>query len=129
MRRSFVARTRRLLACVAAATCTAGIVAAPSQAASYPVIYNGLIGYRAHALTPDTPAAGSIYVDWRSPRPAAACHSQAHPDPIVLVGGTWANQADDFAAVSPLLADNGYCVYTDNLGAAPGAPVVPVIGG
>ena len=39
----------------------------------------------------------------------------------MLVGGTWANQADDFAAVSPLLADNGYCVYTDNLGSAPGA--------
>jgi triacylglycerol esterase/lipase EstA (alpha/beta hydrolase family) len=100
------------------------VIAAPASAAGaarYPVIYNGLIGYGTHALTPDVPAAGSIYVDWRSSAPVASCHSSTHPHPVVLVGGTWANQADDFAAVSPLLADNGYCVYTDNLGSAPGA--------
>jgi triacylglycerol esterase/lipase EstA (alpha/beta hydrolase family) len=111
---------RPLMIAAIAAGCLAAFAGAAS-AASYPVLYNGLIGYGTHALTPDVPAAGSSYVDWRSSAPAARCHSATHPDPVVLVGGTWANQADDFAAVSPLLADNGYCVYTDNLGSAPGA--------
>jgi triacylglycerol esterase/lipase EstA (alpha/beta hydrolase family) len=126
MYRPFATRARRLSACAAATVCSVAAFAAAApaaSAASYPVIYNGLIGYGAHALTPDVPAAGSIYVDWRSSAPAASCHSGAHPYPVVLVGGTWANQADDFAAVSPLLADNGYCVYTDNLGSAAGAPL------
>jgi len=129
MYRPFATRARRLSACAAATVCLVAsfVATAPAasaaSAANYPVIYNGLIGYGAHALTPDVPAAGSTYVDWRSSAPAASCHSGTHPYPVVLVGGTWANQADDFAAVSPLLADNGYCVYTDNLGSAAGAPL------
>lgn len=121
MHGSFTRRARRLLLCTTALACSAGAFAASASAASYPVLYNGLIGYGAHALTPDVPAAGSIYVDWRSSAPAVACHSRSHPDPVVLVAGTFANQADDWAAVAPLLADNGYCVYTDNLGSDPGA--------
>src|SRR6202012_1730577 len=113
----------RLLTCLAiAAGCLAMSPVAASANPDYPVLYNGLLGY-AHALTPDVPAAGSQYVTWSTPAPAAPCHSSSHPYPVVLVGGTWANQADDFAAVSPLLADNGYCVYSDNLGSAPGAPL------
>jgi triacylglycerol esterase/lipase EstA (alpha/beta hydrolase family) len=106
----------------------AGCLFMSSAAASaatpvYPVVYNGLIGYGAHALTPDVPAAGSHYVNWSSAAPAAACHSSNHPDPVVLVPGTYTSQADDFAAVSPLLADNGYCVYSANFGAPAGDPI------
>jgi triacylglycerol esterase/lipase EstA (alpha/beta hydrolase family) len=110
---------------ISAAMIAASLAAGPAGAwaAPYPVIYNGVLGYGAHALTPDIPAPGSHYVGWRSSAPAAACHSAQHPYPVVLVGGTGVNQADDFAAVSPLLADNGYCVYTNNLGSAPGAPL------
>jgi triacylglycerol esterase/lipase EstA (alpha/beta hydrolase family) len=97
--------------------------ASAASAASLPVVYNGAVGYGAHYLTPDVPAAGSHYVDFRSAAPAAACHSAAHPDPVVLIDGTYVNQAADFAAVAPLLADNGYCVYTDNLGAPAGDPI------
>jgi triacylglycerol esterase/lipase EstA (alpha/beta hydrolase family) len=111
----------RLLTITAIAAGCLAAFAGAAAAASYPVIYNGLIGYGAHALTPDVPAAGSVYVDWRSSAPPAPCHSATHPYPVVLVPGTWLNQADDFAAVSPLLADNGYCVYTTNLGSAAGA--------
>jgi triacylglycerol esterase/lipase EstA (alpha/beta hydrolase family) len=118
---SAVVRAIVVSAALIAASPAAG--AANASAAAYPVIYNGALGYGAHALTPDVPAAGSHYVDWRSSAPAASCHSTQHPYPVVLVGGTGANQADDFAAVSPLLADNGYCVYTNNLGSAPGAPL------
>jgi triacylglycerol esterase/lipase EstA (alpha/beta hydrolase family) len=103
-----------------------GLTAASTASAAspaYPVVYNGLIGYGAHVLTPDVPAAGSNYVQWSSAAPAAACHSSSHPDPVVLVPGTYTSQADDFAAVSPLLADNGYCVYTANFGAPIGDPI------
>ena len=110
----------RLCACLAIAGCLLAITAVASAASTYPVIDNGALGY-GHALTPDVPAAGSHYVDWSSSAPATACHSSSHPDPVVLVDGTYVNQAADFAAVSPLLADNGYCVYTDNTGSTPGA--------
>jgi triacylglycerol esterase/lipase EstA (alpha/beta hydrolase family) len=102
------------------------LTAAPAASAAtprYPVVYNGLIGYGAHALTPDVPAAGSTYVQWSGAAPAASCHSSSHPYPVVLVPGTYLSQADDFAAVSPLLADNGYCVYTANFGAPAGDPI------
>jgi triacylglycerol esterase/lipase EstA (alpha/beta hydrolase family) len=109
MRARFIVLAAVLAGCLAAATAVA------SASPSYPVIYNGVIGY-GHALTPNVPAPGSHLVDWQDSTPAASCHSATHPDPVVLVGGTWANQADDFNAVAPLLANNGYCVYTDNLG-------------
>jgi triacylglycerol esterase/lipase EstA (alpha/beta hydrolase family) len=108
---------------VAAGTLAAMTGAAAAAAPSYPVLYNGAIGYGTHALTPDVPAAGSHYVTWNDATPAASCTSATHPYPVVLVDGTGANQADDFAAVSPLLADNGYCVYSDNVGGTPGAPL------
>ena len=114
-------RARPCFCLAIAAGCLLAITAVASAATTYPVLYNGALGYGTHALTPDVPAAGSHYVDWRSSTPAAPCHSTAHPYPVVLVGGTYVNQAADFAAVSPLLADNGYCVYTNNLGSAPGA--------
>jgi triacylglycerol esterase/lipase EstA (alpha/beta hydrolase family) len=97
--------------------------ASAAAAPAYPVIYNGAIGYGAHYLTPDVPAAGSHYVTWADSTPAAGCSSATHPDPVVLVPGTFVNQAADFAAVSPLLADNGYCVYTANFGAPVGDPI------
>jgi triacylglycerol esterase/lipase EstA (alpha/beta hydrolase family) len=116
-------RARLCLWLAVAGACLFAFAAAASAAPTYPVIYNGLAGYGAHYLTPDVPAAGSHYVDFRSAAPAAPCRSAAHPDPVVLVDGTFVNQAADFAAVSPLLADNGYCVYTDNLGAPAGDPI------
>ena len=100
------------------ALCAATAAVATAAAPHYPVTYNGILGY-AHFAQPDAPAAGSSYVTWNTATPAASCMvSRQHPYPVVLVGGTWLNQADDWAAVSPLLADNGYCVYTDNLGSA-----------
>ena len=116
---SVIDRLAVCAATIAACLATAAAVASASTP-HYPVIYNGLTGYGLHALTPDVPAAGSSYGDSDNSTPAAPCHSSTHPYPVVLVGGTIANQADDFAAVSPLLADNGYCVYTDNLGSSTG---------
>jgi triacylglycerol esterase/lipase EstA (alpha/beta hydrolase family) len=43
---------------------------------------------------------------------AAACQpSPAHPSPVVLVHGTFANQEISWNALRPLLQSRGYCVY------------------
>ncbi|GDY30868.1 esterase/lipase family protein [Gandjariella thermophila] len=52
--------------------------------------------------------------DW-SCRPSAA-----HPRPVVLSNGTGANAYDDWAGLSGVLAQDGYCVFVPNLGGPPG---------
>ncbi len=43
--------------------------------------------------------------------------SRAHPYPVILVHGTLANEAFSWQALSPMLANAGYCVYAFNYGA------------
>jgi len=43
--------------------------------------------------------------------------TDAHPFPVVLVAGTGANENVSWQALSPALADEGYCVYGFNYGA------------
>lgn len=69
----------------------------------------------AHANVPAPPAASTPTAapaganDWNC-RPAAA-----HPRPVVLVHGTWGNQ-NNWDALAPDLAAQGYCVFTLNYG-------------
>jgi triacylglycerol esterase/lipase EstA (alpha/beta hydrolase family) len=42
--------------------------------------------------------------------------SAAHPYPVVLVEGTFSSMYNSFGALSPYLANNGYCVYAFNYG-------------
>jgi pimeloyl-ACP methyl ester carboxylesterase len=42
----------------------------------------------------------------------------AHPFPVVLVHGTLEDMEDNFGAISPILANNGYCVFVFNYGGA-----------
>ena len=69
-----------------------------------------LLGERGggRARSPGTPPPGSN--DW-SCRPSAA-----HPDPVVLVHGLFANMTDNWQTMSPLLANNGYCVFAFTYG-------------
>ncbi len=75
-----------------------------------PVIYS-TAEYGLTALGPNTPPPGAD--NW-SCKPSAA-----HPDPVVLVNGTFANEDDNWQALSPLLYNNGYCVYSFNYGGPP----------
>ena len=42
--------------------------------------------------------------------------SPAHPEPVVLVHATGVNLGANWAALSPMLANEGYCVYAFNYG-------------
>jgi triacylglycerol esterase/lipase EstA (alpha/beta hydrolase family) len=42
--------------------------------------------------------------------------SSAHPYPVVLVHGTFADEGSNWVTLAPLLANNGYCVYAFNYG-------------
>ncbi|MDQ6840165.1 MAG: alpha/beta fold hydrolase [Actinomycetota bacterium] len=97
---------------------TSGVVAVTAEsgsaASNYPVNDNFLTGFAAGYSTPQTSPPGANL----SCRP-----STAHPDPVVLVHGTFENQDDNWQALSPLLANSGYCVYSLNYGGiTPTAP-------
>jgi hypothetical protein len=47
----------------------------------------------------------------------ACTPSAAHPFPVVLVHGTFANENFSWQALAPMLANAGYCVYGINYGA------------
>jgi triacylglycerol esterase/lipase EstA (alpha/beta hydrolase family) len=99
-------RITRLAAVMAAAT--ALLAASAGSAAALPVIYNFPTAVAASVLNPNGAPAGA---NDNSCRPSAA-----HPRPVVLVNGTFANQIDSWNAISPLLKNNGYCVYTFEYG-------------
>jgi triacylglycerol esterase/lipase EstA (alpha/beta hydrolase family) len=44
------------------------------------------------------------------------CRSSAHPYPVVLVHGTAEDEGSNWVTLAPLLANNGYCVFTFNYG-------------
>ena len=93
-----------------------GPAAAAAQARiPLPVPYNAVGGVAQALAAPDSSPPGAN--NW-SCKP-----SSAHPDPVVLVPGTFADMADNFNSVSPLLYDHGYCVFALNYGGTPGSPI------
>jgi triacylglycerol esterase/lipase EstA (alpha/beta hydrolase family) len=117
---------RRVITVVAAAiTCVVGLIGTgivmnPSSAgaSSLPVLYNGVLGYSHASSTASPPGAN----DWTC-QPTAA-----HPRPVILVHGTFGDMSDSWQALSPLLVDNGYCVFALNYGAADGSGSLGVYG-
>ncbi|HET7509949.1 MAG TPA: alpha/beta fold hydrolase, partial [Solirubrobacterales bacterium] len=91
--------------------------AAPA-AAELPVIYNGTYGYAHVSPTASPPGAN----DW-SCKPTTA-----YPRPVVLVHGTFADMSDSWQALSPLLKNNGYCVFALNYGSYSGSGAIGVYG-
>ena len=111
-------RTYRWLAGVFAGLLIGAATTASAAAADLPVIYNGVYGLAHVSPTASPPGAN----DW-SCKPTAA-----HPRPVVLVHGTIEDMADNWQALSPLLHNNGYCVFALNYGSFNGSGSVGVYG-
>ena len=98
------------LICGAGAAALAGVLpATPASAqSSLPVNWDFGAAFIATFSAPTTAPPGANN---------ARCKlTSAHPDPVILVHGTFENQNDNWQAASPLLANHGYCVYTFNYG-------------
>jgi triacylglycerol lipase len=105
---------------VLAASALAALLPATSAvgAARYPVPYTFLANIVAAPKGPDTPPPGAN--DWHC-KPG-----RSHPYPVVLVHGLLANETDNWQTISPLLADEGYCVFTLTYGQNPSWTVPPL---
>ncbi|MBA4023796.1 MAG: lipase [Gordonia sp.] len=87
-----------------------------------PVTYNFFAGIPNELANPGGSLPGAN--DWNC-KP-----SPEHPEPVVLVHGTGGGAQTNWGTYVPLLANNGYCVYTLNYGTIPGAPwPISAIGG
>ena len=94
----------KFVAVLAAATLGVTVVPAVARAAQqYPVPYFFSANVIAGATQQGSPPPGAN--DW-SCKPSAA-----HPRAVVLVHGLFANMTDNWQTMSPLLANNGYCVF------------------
>jgi triacylglycerol esterase/lipase EstA (alpha/beta hydrolase family) len=86
--------------------------------AALPVLYSYPAALTTYLRDPDASPPGAN--DW-SCRPSAE-----HPRPVVLVHGTIATAAANWNALSPLLKNNGYCVFALNYGRL--IPSLPING-
>jgi triacylglycerol esterase/lipase EstA (alpha/beta hydrolase family) len=105
----------RAAAVLLAAGAALAAAALPAQARALPVNYDFALGALAGFAHPQTPPPGA---DNGCQPPAA------HPEPVILVNGTFANQDDNWQAAAPLLANHGYCVFTFNYGGPSASSVV-----
>jgi len=94
-------------ALAATAACAAVLVSAVPASAD-PAIPSFVVSFTYTKLVPEATPPGAN--DW-------ACRPDArHPRPVVLVHGTYENRYNDFAAMSPALAADGFCVFALNYG-------------
>ncbi|MCJ0904555.1 triacylglycerol lipase [Rhodococcus sp. ARC_M6] len=100
----------RLVVCATLTAVAAGVVAAPTAAASegLPVPFGFVSGIVLEAANPGGSAPGTNDFTCQP--------SSAHPDPVVLVHGTAANRQTNWAVLAPVLANEGYCVFALTFG-------------
>jgi triacylglycerol esterase/lipase EstA (alpha/beta hydrolase family) len=107
---------RNRVVAIAFAAIALALTASPAAAAQLPVVYNGILGYAHASPTASPPGANN----W-SCKPSAA-----HPVPVILVHGTFGDMSDSWQALSPLLYNDGYCVFALNYGSYDGSGSVGV---
>jgi triacylglycerol esterase/lipase EstA (alpha/beta hydrolase family) len=88
----------------------------PASAGGRPVIYNFGVGVVAETTQPGSSPPGAN--DWTC-KP-----SKAHPRPVILIHGTIFDMTLTWQALSPLLSNAGWCVFTLNYGGS--SPTNPV---
>ena len=103
-------RLVRLVAVCLALTAVSLSVPSPAEAAPLPVVYSFPAGVAASLAAPGSSPPGAN--DW-SCKPSAK-----HPRPVVLVHGTVENMRLNWSALSPLLKNEGYCVFALDFGGA-----------
>jgi hypothetical protein len=94
-------------------------------AATTAALVAGLLGVPSATAVPAAPTAPAPAVLDPSPPGSNnwSCRpSSAHPEPVVLVHGLSANQANNWSYLAPILAREGYCVFSLTYGRNPLAP-------
>jgi triacylglycerol esterase/lipase EstA (alpha/beta hydrolase family) len=81
---------------------------APVARAELPVIYNFPVALAIGLAAPEASPPGANDFSCKP--------TSAHPLPVVLVHGTFNDMADSWNALSPLLKNEGYCVFALNYG-------------
>lgn len=104
-------RWARWAVVAAVAAAATGSLAGPASARPLPVVYSLGAATATAVAAPDSSPPGAN--DF-SCRPSAR-----HPEPVVLTHGTLFNMTIDWQALSPLLKNEGYCVYALNFGQQP----------
>lgn len=117
---------RRLTVLATAFAALSLALSAPAQAAWVNPIPHS-IKYGSFGQDNSFPAAlgTSIFNAQKNPRGANdwTCKpSRKHPNPVVLVHGTWENAYNNWNGLSPILKDKGYCIYALNYGNTTGVP-------
>lgn len=105
-------RTLAVLLGIALLVVTFGVAAPANAKEKLPVPYGFLLNavIAGANFNADPPGAN----DWEC-EPTAS-----HPDPVVLVHGLTGNKNTNWQTFSPLLANNGYCVFALTYGVYPG---------
>jgi pimeloyl-ACP methyl ester carboxylesterase len=101
---------RRRLAVITVIVALAGVMIdsrSAEAAAPLPVDWNWSRGFLSALPFPNTPPRGANDRD---------CRSSGDKLPVILVHGTYEHQHDNWAAMAPFLANNGFCVHTFNYG-------------
>jgi triacylglycerol esterase/lipase EstA (alpha/beta hydrolase family) len=107
--RNVLGAAMRRAALLAAALLLSTLALAPAARADLPVVYNFPTALALGSVAPNTDPPGANDFGCRP--------SAAHPRPVVLVHGTVENKLINWNALSPLLKNNGYCVFALNYGA------------
>jgi triacylglycerol lipase len=88
---------------------------APAAQGPYPVSYLFTDAFTAQMQHPDAPPPGANDFSCKP--------STAHPDPVVLVHGWFATMTVNWQTISPVLANNGYCVFALTYGRLPNTAI------